>query len=193
MAWSADQGADNVLRHLSAEDKDKLLLQMLDESAEKDKLEALMSLLSDSSKSERLIELVDGGALSPGKNFGSDATLLEYAVTFNHERLARLLLDHHRYSENTLYLTLELACVNERNGVARALIKRGLNVNKPLPMSNESCLFIAIRDANVELLSVLIESGADPALKGATGRTAVQEAKLREEQAEKAHLILRQN
>lgn len=166
--------AVDITEYLTAEEKDKLISQMLEEDAKKEKRIALTELISDKSKSKKVVSLIEKGIISPHFDLGPNTMLLEYATLVNNDYVVSHLLSNYDYSDAIKKAALEIACSNGYVDIVESLVKSGLDLNTKLPETRGYCLFIAIENIDVKLVKFLRENKAGLMIKGDSGKTARQ-------------------
>lgn len=96
-----------------------------------------------------------------------ELTPLHYAVMKNHFDVARLLLSYTKSADERLELFLAtLPCLRKVNrhglGIITDLLHEGAQPNIVEKNSGYNALHIAVQNKNIELVSLLLELGADP-------------------------------
>ncbi|KAJ5355898.1 hypothetical protein N7517_010507 [Penicillium concentricum] len=121
---------------------------------------------------DRLVRILvaSGASLDAGK--GTGKTALSQASTYGQDRIVELLLDCGADIDavnNTGETALALAALNGNMRVARLLLDRRANVDF-MRYPWQTPLYKAVQSDEVEMVTLLVQYGADPFLKGGIGR-----------------------
>lgn len=102
-------------------------------------------------------------------------TAMMRAAASGHADIVITLLEHgaaidHR--EKSGYTAVMAAVINNHPDMLAALLRRGADVNVQETEGGNSALMWAAKDGNAAMLQMLLEAGADPALRNKAGETA---------------------
>lgn len=161
----------DVTQYLTETEKHKLLSDYIEEGAKRDKQLAVMSLLSDIAKAPKVIELIQGGYISPYFKVGLRATLIEHSTLMNNYQVVKYLLESYEYPAAVKLTIYEMACANGHLNIIDSLADNGVDLNSRLPSSQSYCLFLALDDMNAELISYLKDKNANFDIRKDTGLT----------------------
>jgi ankyrin repeat protein len=126
----------------------------------------------------RMTELLDGVNVD-ARLEGDGETALHRAASRGHLRATALLLDRGAKvdaADGEGVTPLVLAAYRGHTDVVKLLLERGAYVNAQEKRNGLSSLSHAVGRGDKELVAVLLAHGADPALKSADGRTALERA-----------------
>src|SRR5262245_17024121 len=126
----------------------------------------------------RMTELLGGVDVDARLESGGE-TALHRAASRGHLQAARLLLDRGAKvdaADGEGVTPLVLAAYRGHTDVVKLLLERGAYVNAQERRNGLSSLSHAVGRGDKELVAVLVAHGADPSLKSADGRTALERA-----------------
>lgn len=109
--------------------------------------------------------------------------IIAEAIVSGNDETAQSLIEHHSTSIATndrIGIALAAAVTTGRLNALRLLLSHGVNVNAYLNDNKDTALILAILSQNEdteEVVRLLLEKGADVAIKNAIGKTALTEAK----------------
>ncbi|MBI5541692.1 MAG: ankyrin repeat domain-containing protein [Bacteroidia bacterium] len=125
----------------------------------------------------KVVSFVKKGVAIDGKN-QARWTALAYACKYNHEDIAKYLVENGanvNETVNTGSTPLAVALLAGNFGIADYLIQHKADINKP-DMMGMSPLMWAVKDGNLKIVTYLVEHGAKVNAVNSNGRSVIEMA-----------------